>query len=377
MQVALAQHHRRNGIAHHGVIFADGFGQVPIGGKRNAFRNTGTACPVFHLGEERFARFDIALRGFDGIGKRLLHAVQRKRLDVDALIVALLQRTAVYFARNGARELVQHQNMLRMMQLRHAAVQVIVHHVREFLRAGCRTNAALSRVDAQFFLVMRNGFGGIVGFNERHWAVTPGFIGGTEHVGITHAGDTQQHIANLCRVDVLAARDNKVFGAGIHAQQTVTVDGSAVARNEKAIGAHRLASIQVPFENARARNVQLANTIGIGAYHAGIVTRQQFKPAIEVAGNGSRSNKAGGFRHAVAGIQTHLRAHCHAQRFLVQCGAAQQHASVLADNLVVVGLQQISQNLVHHRDMGNAVAQHVVQNARRAVVLIYDKRAAA
>ena len=243
MQVALTQHHRGNGIAHHGVIFPDGFGQIPIGGKRNALGNTRAPSPVFYFHEERFAEIDVAFSRLHGMREGLLHAIQGKRLDVDALVIALLQRTSVHLTGNGAREFIHHQNMLGMMKLRHAAIQVIVHHMGVFLRACCRTNTALSRIDAKLFLVAGDGFGGIVGLDERHGAIPPGFIGGAEHVGVLHTGNAQQNILNFSRVDVFAARNNEVFGARVHTQKAVTVDRGPVAGNEIAIGAHSLAGI--------------------------------------------------------------------------------------------------------------------------------------
>ena len=216
MQVALTQHHRGNGIAHYGVIFCDGFGQIPIGGKRNALGNARAPSPVFHFHEKRFAEIDVAFGRLHGMGKGLLHAIQGKRLDIDALVVALLQCASVHLAGNGAWEFIHHQNMLGMMKLRHAAIQVIVHHMGVFLRARCRANAALSRVDAELFLVAGNGFSGIIGLDERHRAIPPGFVGGAEHVGVLHAGNAQQNILDFSWVDVFAARNNEVFGARVH-----------------------------------------------------------------------------------------------------------------------------------------------------------------
>lgn len=118
------------------------------------------------------------------------------------LVVALLQRTSIHLAGDGAREFVHHQNMFGVMKLRHATIQVIVHHMGVFLRTRCRTNAALSRVDTKLFLVAGDGFGRIVGLDERHRAIPPGFIGGAEHIGILHAGNAQQNILNFGRVDV-------------------------------------------------------------------------------------------------------------------------------------------------------------------------------
>ena len=182
---------------------------------------------------------------------------------------------------------------------------------------------------------------------------------------------------NFGRVNVFAARNNEVFGARVHTQKTVTVDRCSVTGNEIAIGAHGLASIQVALEDARARNVQLANAIGIGAYDASIVAGQKLQPAIETADHRSRGNEAGSFRHAVAGVQVCFCAQSHAQRLFVQRRTAQKNACVLPDNLVAIVFQQIGQNLIHYRNMRNAETQHVIQHTHGVVALVHDERATA
>ncbi len=131
-------------------------------------------------------------------------------------------------------------------------IKEIVHHAGEFLRAGSSRYPRFLGVKPQNLMVVRNGVGGIVGLNEGHGAVPPYLIGRAEHVRILHAGDAQQHVAHLCRIDVLAARDDEVFGTRVHAKKAVAVDGRTVARYEEAVGALRFSRVQVPLEDTRA-----------------------------------------------------------------------------------------------------------------------------
>ena len=72
--------------------------------------------------------------------------------------------------------------------------------------------------------------------DKAHRAAAPRVIGGAEHVGVGHAGHAEQLLANLGRIDVLAAGNEHVVGAFLHEQQPVFVERRRVASQEKAVG---------------------------------------------------------------------------------------------------------------------------------------------
>lgn len=56
------------------------------------------------------------------------------------------------------RELLEHENVLRVMQVRHMRLEVFVNIAREFLRTRGRPDTRLFGVEAQLLIVFRNGF---------------------------------------------------------------------------------------------------------------------------------------------------------------------------------------------------------------------------
>ncbi len=261
-----------------------------------------------------------------------------------------------------------------MMQMRHRGFKVLVDQMCEFLRTGRRMDRRGGRVDAQLLAVTLDGLGRIVRLDERHGAIAPGLVRCSEHVSLVHAGDVQQHLADLGRIDVLAARDDQVLGAREHPQKTASIERGAITRHEEAVGTHRLARVQVSRKDARPGQAQLADAPFIGAHDACLIPGQQAQTPIEAARHGRGGHQARRLGHAVARVHRRLRAQRRADRVVVQRRAAQQDAGVLADHTVVVGLQEVGQHLVHDRDVRHLEAQHVVQDARRVEPLVEDER---
>ena len=123
--------------------------------------------------------------------------------------------------------------------------------------------------------------------------------------------------------------------------------------------------------------MQLPNALFIGTHDAHVIARKHLQCPIKITRHWRCSNKACGFCHAVAGKHFRLCLQRFANGFVVKFGTAQKNAVIFSYDTISIMFEQISQDLIHNRNMGNTKTEHIVQNALRLIALVYDKGVAA
>ena len=199
--------------------------------------------------------------------------------------------------------------------------------------------------------------------DKAHRAAAPRVIGGAEHVGVGHAGHAEQLLANLGRIDVLAAGNEHVVGAFLHEQQPVFVERRRVASQEKAVGGIGRPRIQVPAEQPRPAHGQAPEPVGPRIDDAGNIAAHQAHSAGKARLNQGIGYLAGGFGHAVAGEHPRMRLQRAPERAGVQRPATEQDARIAAKLHRVRGVEHVLQHLVHHRNVRDALLRGVGEHA--------------
>ena len=239
------------------------------------------------------------------------------------------------------------------MQVRHMRLEVFVNIAREFLWARSRPDTRLFGIEAQLLIVFCNGFRRIVGLDERHRPIAPQLICGAEHIGILHAGNAQERLANLFRIDVLTTGNDEIFHALIHIELAIAPHASAIARHEVAIHAHCSTCVQITREHPRAFYLKLADPLLVGLNDVNEIARQHAQATIEPARDGRTSDHGGRLGHAVARENARPSAKRLLDGLLIERSATQQDAFILRDDTVVVVGEQVLQDLVDHGDVRN------------------------
>ena len=119
--------------------------------------------------------------------------------------------------------------------------------------------------------------------------------------------------------------------------------------------------------------MQLPNALFIGTHDTHVIARKHLQCPIKITRHWRCSNKACSFCHAVAGKHFRLCLQCFTNGFVVEFSTAQKNTVIFSYDTISIMFEQIGQDLIHDRNMGNTKTEHIIQNALRLIALVYDK----